>query len=222
MVERGGAGARRTGGPGPSRHLASGRATWRRGAPLGARRGPSAAYVAPRWRLGRSSSTCSACWRLAVRVARDAEAVRRRYGESVVDWARVRRRLAGPLRPADGDRAQRRAALGEPGRAAPRGARRRAAPVRADAVTPDDRDRMTLAWHRLDPWPDVGEGLLRLRQRVCRAVLERHIALQVGLARHGGCPGTPSSAPRSPARTSPTPPSTCAASRPSGSGRRRR
>ena len=48
---------------------------------------------------------------------------------------------------------------------------------------------MTLAWHRLDPWPDVVEGLLRLRQRVLLAPCSNgHIALQVGLARHGGLP----------------------------------
>jgi 2-haloacid dehalogenase len=29
---------------------------------------------------------------------------------------------------------------------------------------PDDRDELSLAWHRLPPWPDTVEGLTRLRR----------------------------------------------------------
>lgn len=47
--------------------------------------------------------------------------------------------------------------------------------------------RLTGAWHRLDPWPDVPAGLRRLRVRFVIAPNSNgHIALQIALARHGG------------------------------------
>lgn len=50
-----------------------------------------------------------------------------------------------------------------------------------------DRDALTLAWHRLDPWPDTVAGLARLRRRfIVAPVSNGHIALQVDLARHAG------------------------------------
>lgn len=46
---------------------------------------------------------------------------------------------------------------------------------------------LTLAWHRLDPWPDVAAGLARLRRRFILAPLSNgNIRLMVDLARHGG------------------------------------
>jgi 2-haloacid dehalogenase len=55
------------------------------------------------------------------------------------------------------------------------------------AVGGRDRDRLTLAWHRLDPWPDTVEGLWRLRRRFAVAPCSNgHIALLVGLSRHAG------------------------------------
>jgi 2-haloacid dehalogenase len=55
------------------------------------------------------------------------------------------------------------------------------------AVGDRDRDRLTLAWHRLDPWPDTVEGLRRLRRRFAVAPCSNgHIALMVGLSRHAG------------------------------------
>jgi 2-haloacid dehalogenase len=49
--------------------------------------------------------------------------------------------------------------------------------VRADLVQ---------AWHRLDPWPDVRDGLERLRRTHVTATLSNgHVALLVDLARHG-------------------------------------
>jgi len=126
-------------------------------------------------------------WRSGV--ARDAEAVVADYGEAVVDWGAF----------ADAWRARY-----DPQMETVRSGARPWANLDVlhrealddvlhhfglDGVTPEDRDRMTLAWHRLDPWPDVGEGLLRLRQRVLLAPCSNgHIALQVGLARHGGLP----------------------------------
>ena len=50
----------------------------------------------------------------------------------------------------------------------------------------DERQRLVAAWHRLDPWPDVREGLEALRARHVTAALSNgHIALLVDLARHG-------------------------------------
>jgi 2-haloacid dehalogenase len=55
------------------------------------------------------------------------------------------------------------------------------------ALTAADRDALTLAWHRLDPWPDVVEGLARLKRRAIVApVSNAHIALLVTMARRAG------------------------------------
>ena len=56
-----------------------------------------------------------------------------------------------------------------------------------DALTGADRDSLTGAWHRLDPWPDTVEGLARLRAGyVVAPVSNGHIALIVGMARRAG------------------------------------
>ncbi len=58
-----------------------------------------------------------------------------------------------------------------------------------DALGPADRDALTLAWHRLDPWPDSVAGLTRLRARhVVAPNSNGHVALMVDLARHAGLP----------------------------------
>jgi 2-haloacid dehalogenase len=51
---------------------------------------------------------------------------------------------------------------------------------------PDERQgALVRAWHRLDPWPDVREGLERLRQgRVVAALSNGNLALLVDLIRH--------------------------------------
>ncbi len=50
-----------------------------------------------------------------------------------------------------------------------------------------DRDELTLAWHRLDPWPDTLAGLERLRRAyVIAPVSNGHIALVVAMARRAG------------------------------------
>jgi len=47
--------------------------------------------------------------------------------------------------------------------------------------------RMSLAWHRLDAWPDVKRAFPRLRERCLMApVSNGNIALMVDLARHNG------------------------------------
>lgn len=51
------------------------------------------------------------------------------------------------------------------------------------------RDELTLAWHRLDPWSDTVEGLTRLKRRFVIAPCSNgHIAQSVNLARHAGLP----------------------------------
>ena len=53
-------------------------------------------------------------------------------------------------------------------------------------VDDDTRGRLVQAWHRLDPWPDVREGLERLRRKfVCATLSNAHVALLIDLARHG-------------------------------------
>jgi 2-haloacid dehalogenase len=51
------------------------------------------------------------------------------------------------------------------------------------------REELVLAWHRLDPWPDVLPGLTRLAHRYVLAPLSNgNVALQVDLARRSGLP----------------------------------
>jgi 2-haloacid dehalogenase len=48
------------------------------------------------------------------------------------------------------------------------------------------RRQLVAAWHRLDPWPDVRDGLEALRrQRIVGALSNGHVALLIDLARHG-------------------------------------
>jgi 2-haloacid dehalogenase len=50
----------------------------------------------------------------------------------------------------------------------------------------ETRHRLVGAWHRLEPWPDVREGLEALRRRRVTAALSNgHVALLIDLARHG-------------------------------------
>ena len=56
-------------------------------------------------------------------------------------------------------------------------------------LDPPQRDALTLAWHRLDPWPDTVAGLTRLKRRYAIAPCSNgHIAQSVNLARHAGLP----------------------------------
>ena len=53
-------------------------------------------------------------------------------------------------------------------------------------LSAERRASLVAAWHRLDPWPDVREGLQMLRAKCVVATLSNgHIALLVDLARHG-------------------------------------
>ena len=61
--------------------------------------------------------------------------------------------------------------------------------IGAADVTDELRTELTLAWHRLDPWPDVLDGLLRLRRRYILAPLSNgNVRLIVDMARRAGLP----------------------------------
>ncbi len=50
-------------------------------------------------------------------------------------------------------------------------------------------DHLNRAWHRLAPWPDVVDGLARLKRRYIIAPLSNgNVALMVNLAKHAGLP----------------------------------
>jgi len=52
-----------------------------------------------------------------------------------------------------------------------------------------DIDHMSRAWHRLDPWPDVREGLVRLKRgRIIAPCSNGNIALMVNMAKRAGLP----------------------------------
>ncbi|HUC52269.1 MAG TPA: haloacid dehalogenase type II [Xanthobacteraceae bacterium] len=52
-----------------------------------------------------------------------------------------------------------------------------------------EKDALNLGWHRLDAWPDVPEGLARLKKRFWLAPLSNgNIALMVDLARRNNFP----------------------------------
>jgi len=56
-------------------------------------------------------------------------------------------------------------------------------------VPQHEQDWLNFAWHRLDPWPDVVEGLQRLKSRYIIAPASNgNIALMVNLAKRSGLP----------------------------------
>ena len=58
-----------------------------------------------------------------------------------------------------------------------------------DGVSEPAIDRLNRAWHRLPPWPDVVDGLLRLKERHIIAPLSNgNVSLMVNLAKHSGLP----------------------------------
>jgi len=60
---------------------------------------------------------------------------------------------------------------------------------RIHGLSEADLDHMNRAWHRLDPWPDVVEGLKRLRTKFIIAPCSNgNIALMVNLAKRAGLP----------------------------------
>jgi 2-haloacid dehalogenase len=60
---------------------------------------------------------------------------------------------------------------------------------RIHELAESDIEEMNRVWHRLDPWPDVREGLARIkRRRIIAPCSNGNIALMVNLARHAGLP----------------------------------
>ena len=60
---------------------------------------------------------------------------------------------------------------------------------RISGLSEADLDHMNRAWHRLHPWPDVVEGLQRLKTRYIIAPCSNgNIALMVNLAKRAGLP----------------------------------
>lgn len=56
-------------------------------------------------------------------------------------------------------------------------------------LSDDEIDHMNRAWHRLDPWPDVVEGLARLKtKRIIAPCSNGNIALIVNMAKRAGLP----------------------------------
>ncbi len=52
-----------------------------------------------------------------------------------------------------------------------------------------ERRHLNLAWHRLDPWPDVAEGLARLKRRFTICTLSNgNIGLLTNMAKRAGLP----------------------------------
>jgi 2-haloacid dehalogenase len=50
-------------------------------------------------------------------------------------------------------------------------------------------DELNLAWHRLDPWPDVLEGMARLKRRfILTSLSNGNVRLMVDMARRAGLP----------------------------------
>jgi len=60
---------------------------------------------------------------------------------------------------------------------------------RIPGLSQADIDHMSRAWHRLDPWPDVREGLGRLkRAHIIAPCSNGNIALMVNMAKRAGLP----------------------------------
>ena len=58
-----------------------------------------------------------------------------------------------------------------------------------DDLSEEAIDQLNLAWHRLSPWPDVVEGLGRLKQRfILGALSNGNVALMVNLAKNAKLP----------------------------------
>jgi len=56
-------------------------------------------------------------------------------------------------------------------------------------LSEEEIDDLNRAWHRLDPWPDVVEGLTRLKKKLIIAPCSNgNIALMVNMAKRAGLP----------------------------------
>jgi 2-haloacid dehalogenase len=60
---------------------------------------------------------------------------------------------------------------------------------RVAGLTEDRKTRLSTVWQRLDPWPDVAPGLLRLKERFVVCALSNGSVWQlISLAKHGRLP----------------------------------
>jgi len=58
-----------------------------------------------------------------------------------------------------------------------------------DDLSEAEIEALNLAWHKLDPWPDVLDGMARLKRRFVLASLSNgNVALMVDMARRAGLP----------------------------------
>lgn len=56
-------------------------------------------------------------------------------------------------------------------------------------LAPHEVEQLVTIWHRLTPWPDVVEGLYRLKRRYIIGTLSNgNVGLMTRLAKHGGLP----------------------------------
>jgi len=56
-------------------------------------------------------------------------------------------------------------------------------------LSPHEIEHLTRAWHRLDPWPDTIEGLVRLKRRYIIGTLSNgNVGLMVRMAKRAGLP----------------------------------
>lgn len=61
--------------------------------------------------------------------------------------------------------------------------------IDVSAISTHELDELNCAWHRLDPWPDSVEGLLRLKRRFMIAPLSNgNIRLMVNMAKRAALP----------------------------------
>jgi 2-haloacid dehalogenase len=61
--------------------------------------------------------------------------------------------------------------------------------INSHRVPATELDALNLAWHRLDPWPDSVEGLMRLKARYIIAPLSNgNIILMLNMAKRAGLP----------------------------------
>jgi len=61
------------------------------------------------------------------------------------------------------------------------------AEYRIEGLDDDDKDDLAYAWRRLEPWPDVLEGMKRLRARYALGALSNaNVALMIEMAKFGG------------------------------------
>ena len=56
-------------------------------------------------------------------------------------------------------------------------------------LSEDERSHFNRVWHRLDPWPDVVGGMLRLKSKYIVAALSNgNMSLLTNMAKHAGIP----------------------------------